>query len=390
MPWLEICFWFCALGTAYVFIGYPLLIAVGARLFGRQIRTEGPMPRSLSIVIAAHNEETAIMRRLQELKRQITSSGIAGEIIVVSDGSTDSTAELARAQADADVHVVESEQHLGKAVALTRGCAEATGEILIFADARQTWAPDALISLLRNFRDPTVGAVSGNLMLESSPGVPACIGLYWRYEKWLRVQECRFHSLTGVTGAISAVRHKLFRPIPAGTLLDDVYWPLQVTMQRRRVIFDEQAVAYDRLPERADHEFRRKVRTQCGNLQLLTRCPAAFLPWRNPVWFQLISHKLLRLATPWALLVLLVGGFALPGAVYRACLAVQIAVYLLGLLGMQKDMRHRLAVTRAAGSFLVLNGAALWSFVVWITGRSNRIWLKSNYDPTRTEYAGRS
>jgi cellulose synthase/poly-beta-1,6-N-acetylglucosamine synthase-like glycosyltransferase len=292
-------------------------------------------------LIAAHNEETAISRRLQELKAQIAAAGVPGEIIVVSDGSTDGTAALARSHGAADVHVVESEQRLGKAAALTTGCAEATGEILIFADARQTWAPDALRSLLQNFRDPAVGAVSGNLMLESSPGVPACVGLYWRYEKWLRAQESRLHSLTGVTGAISAVRRELFRPIPHGTLLDDVYWPLQVTMQHRRVVFDEQAVAYDRLPERADHEFRRKVRTLCGNLQLLTLCPAAFLPWRNPVWFQLISHKLLRLATPWALLLLLVGGFALPGPDYRACLALQIAVYLLGFLSMQNDKRHR-------------------------------------------------
>jgi cellulose synthase/poly-beta-1,6-N-acetylglucosamine synthase-like glycosyltransferase len=244
-----------------------------------------------------------------------------------------------------------------------------------------------LRNLLENFRDPEVGAVSGNLLLESAPGVLAGVGLYWRFEKWLRAQESRLHSLTGVTGAISAVRRDLFHPIPPETLLDDVYWPLQVAMRRRRVLFDESAVAFDRLPERADHEFRRKVRTLCGNFQLVTLCPAAFLPWRNPVWLQLISHKLLRLAVPWALLVLLVGSIILPGPVYRLCLASQVALYILGLLGLQSDERRRLTLTYTASSFLVLNGAAMWSFAMWVTGRAGRTWQKATYDPVPLEYA---
>src|SRR5260370_6219369 len=203
MMCLEVCFWLSALGVAYVSIGYPLLVAVAARMFGRALQRVGRLPRSLSIVIAAHNEEIAIVRRLKELKDQLSSADIPGEIIVVSDGSADGTAALSRAQADAAVHVVELEQRAGKAAALTMGCAEASGEVLVFADVRQSWAPNALGHLLENFRDPTVGAVSGNLLLESAAGVLAGVGLYWRYEKWLRAQESRLHSLTGVTGAIS-------------------------------------------------------------------------------------------------------------------------------------------------------------------------------------------
>src|SRR5262249_50679739 len=156
------------------------------------------------------------------------------------------TAELARSEADADVHVLELDQRVGKAAALTLGCAEASGEVLVFADARQTWASDALCKLIENFRDQNVGAVSGNLLLESAPRELSGVSLYWRLEKWLRAQESRLHSLTGVTGAICAVRREMFRPIPAGTLLDDVYWPLHVVMQGKRVIHDEQAIAHDR------------------------------------------------------------------------------------------------------------------------------------------------
>src|SRR4029079_13531611 len=133
---------------------------------------------------------------------------------------------------------------------------------------------------------------TGELILESNTGVSAGVGLYWRYERWLRKNEGRLNSTVGVTGAIAAVRRELFTPIPPGTILDDVYWPLCVAMKRHRVIHDPRALAYDRLPDRARDEFKRKVRTLTGNFQLFTRLPGALLPWKNPIWLQLISHKL--------------------------------------------------------------------------------------------------
>src|SRR5262249_54665110 len=186
-------------------------------------------------------------------------------------------------------------------------------DILVFADARQRWDPLALRMLLENFADPEVGAVSGDLVVESAPGVMGGVGLYWRYEKWLRKKESQIHSTTGVTGAICAVRRALFPGGPPGTLLDDVYWPLCVVMGGHRVVHDKRAVAYDRLPERARDEFRRKVRTLTGCFQIVTRLPQTLLPWRNPVWVQFVSHKLLRLAVPWALLAMLLGSAVLPG-----------------------------------------------------------------------------
>jgi cellulose synthase/poly-beta-1,6-N-acetylglucosamine synthase-like glycosyltransferase len=145
------------------------------------------------------------------------------------------------------VRVVKLPENVGKAAALSAGVAEARNDVVVVADARQTWAPDALARLLENFDDPEVGAVSGELHVESSPGVMAGVGLYWRFEKWMRRREGLVHSTVGVTGAIAAVRRGLFRPIPAGTILDDVYWPLVVAMQGYRVVFDGRARAFDRL-----------------------------------------------------------------------------------------------------------------------------------------------
>ena len=117
---------------------------------------------------------------------------------------------------------------------------------------------------------------------------------------------------------------EISRAIPAGTLLDDVYWPLTVALAGHRVVHDERALAYDRLPERAADEFRRKVRTLAGNLQLAARLPTALLPWRNPVWVQFLSHKLARLVVPWAMLGLLASNvFLLDSSGYAAAFAAQ-------------------------------------------------------------------
>jgi cellulose synthase/poly-beta-1,6-N-acetylglucosamine synthase-like glycosyltransferase len=377
----QVCFWLLAAGVLYTYAGYPLLLALVARLRPRPVRRGPGHPRSVSIVVAVRNEELAIDRRLHELTAQLKAAGVRGEVVVVSDGSTDGTAAVARGHTKGPVRVLELAQWVGKASALSAGCAAATGDILVFADARQSWAPDALRRLLENFADPEVGAVSGNLVVEAGPGVMTGVSRYWSFEKWLRRTESAAGSMVGATGAICAVRRELFCPVPPGTVLDDVYWPLCVAMQGRRVVLDPRAVAYDRLPERARDELRRKVRTLSGNLQLLARLPGAVLPWRNPLWFRFLSHKLLRLAVQWALLGLLLLSAVLPTPLYRALFWAQAEVYVLALLGACTGLGARLRFASVAGSFLVLNVAAWLAFWAWATGRTGSSWSKVVYVP---------
>jgi cellulose synthase/poly-beta-1,6-N-acetylglucosamine synthase-like glycosyltransferase len=388
MDTLEVCFWLCAACVAYAYVGYALILGLAAKVWKRVPARDITYAPSVSFVVAAHNEEEAIARRLDELTSLLKASGLTGEIIVVSDGSTDGTAEVARRHAGGLVRVLELPAKHGKATALSAGCAVAAHDLLVFADVRQRWDPAALRMLVENFADPSIGAVSGELVIESTPGVISGVGLYWHYEKWLRKKESEIHSTVGVTGAISAVRRGLFRGVPPGTLLDDVYWPLRVTMQGSRVVHDRRAVAYDRLPDRARDEFRRKVRTLTGNFQLLTRLPGAVLPWRNPVWFQFISHKLLRLLVPWAMLAMLVLSALLPGPGYRIAFSAQLAAYAFGLFGICTTASGRGRWLAAAGSFLVLNAAAWLAFWIWVFGRSGRSWHKIAYPSPPLGYSG--
>ncbi len=387
MQILEAIVWSCAACVVYTYVGYPLCLAALARLRPRPVQ-RGSFRGYVSLIVAARNEEATIGRRVEELVRHLRSAGLRGELIVVSDGSTDRTVAIAKRHERAGlVRVLELTDNVGKAAALNEAFAAASGDVLVFADVRQTWADDALTRLLENFGDPTVGAVSGDLVLESAPGVLAGVGLYWRFEKWLRKKESLIHAQVGVTGAISAVRRVLFRPIPEGTLLDDVYWPLQVALQGWRVVHDERARAFDRLPENPRDEFRRKVRTLAGSYQLAVRLPQSLIPWRNQVWWSWVSHKLLRLLVPWALIGMLACSALLPGALFQAALWTQMACYGLALAGLIPKLGRSYKLLGAAGSFLVLNAAAWLAFWVWITGRAQQSWTKARYAATTAPLA---
>jgi len=335
----EAVFWASALFVFYVYCGYPLLLAVLQRMAGRRVAKAYWEP-SVSVIIAAHNERGTIERKLRNcLDLDYPKDRL--QIIVSLDGCTDGTEEIADSYRWQGIEVVRSARHRGKAAAINRAVLTATGEILFFTDARQRLEPRAVRELVANFSDGTVGAATGELILqapdarESSDGV----GLYWRYEKKLRAMESRIHSTVGATGAIYAVRRRLYKPIPADMILDDVAVPMRLVLGGWRSVFDPAARAYDRISDSLDLEYGRKVRTLAGNYQLLARMPELALPWRNPVWLQFVSHKLGRLAAPYFLAALLVSNMFLARGLYMIpfiCQAVWYAAAALGALAVRR------------------------------------------------------
>ncbi len=383
---VTVAFWVSAGLVAYTYAVYPTILALWAQHRSRRrlsVGAEALFSGTFTVVMCAHNESGRVRARLDELLELIRASNRKGELILVSDGSTDGTTAIARAAGGGTVRVVDIPQQVGKAVALTSGCLEARGDILIFADVRQRWAPDAIDRLLDNFSNPGIGAVSGELVLDSASGTLAGVGLYWRYEKWIRHNEGVVHSTVGVTGAICAVRRVLFKPIPKGIVLDDVYWPMQVVLCGNRVVYDPTAIAFDTLPGRPQDELRRKIRTLSGNFQLVAAVPALLSPLRNPVWLQFFSHKLLRLAVPWLLIALLATSATLSSPYYRAMFWAQIVLYGIGIFGLAGVFGPRSRVAAAVSSFVLLNVAAWTAFWVWITGGTSRSWRKTSYQPAK-------
>ncbi len=381
MP-LEIwIFWSCVFLVGYTYILYPVAIWLLARLRPSAQAERQSAPASVSFVIAARNEGARISERVAELLQQIDSAGVEGEVILVLDGpgNRESAEKLGE---DHRVRVLELPENRGKAAAISEGAKSAHSEILAFADVRQHWQKDALQRLLESFCDSQTGAVSGDLVLETDEGVLQGVGLYWTYEKWLRRNEAIFDSVVGVTGAICAVRRELFHGVPAGTILDDVYWPMQVVFQGYRVAHNPQALALDRLPAEPQAEFRRKIRTLSGNFQLVTLLPSLLIPWRNRIWWQFLSHKMMRLAVPWLLLVAIVASAIANGPFYSLLFWMQLFLYSTIVLGITTRTAGQNRLTAAAASFAILNLAAWVAFWVWVSGNASRSWTATEYDPS--------
>jgi cellulose synthase/poly-beta-1,6-N-acetylglucosamine synthase-like glycosyltransferase len=371
---MIVLFWFSAAIVAYVYLGYPGLIALWARAVDRRPRrapfAEGRWP-AISVVIAARNEAARLPARVRNLLDQAYPG--ACEIVVVSDGSTDYPAS-ALAEFGGLVRVIELPPG-GKPSALNTGVAASTGDILVFADARQRFAPDALVELISNFADPTVGGATGELVLDcerqrvADSTVGESMSLYWKYEKWLRRNESRVWSTLGATGAIYALRRSCWTPLPAGTLLDDVLEPMRAVLDGRRVVFDDRAIAYDRASEDVAAESRRKRRTLAGNYQILAQEPRLLVPIVNPVWLQYISHKVGRLLVPWALIALFFATLAIAPAhpLAAVVLAAQGVFYGLALGGALFHARERLA--RLAYTVVMMNISAVAGLAALRRGR---------------------
>jgi cellulose synthase/poly-beta-1,6-N-acetylglucosamine synthase-like glycosyltransferase len=294
------------------------------------------------------------------------------QIVVVSDGSTDRTEAILREFShEPRVSVVLNQLPQGKACGLNDAMAIARGEVIVFTDARQKIEPSAIRLLVENIADPEVGCVSGELMLGNPESGEAKrgMGLYWRIEKEIRELEAASGSVIGATGALYAVKHELVSDLPKGTILDDVYLPMQVVREGKRAVFEPRARAWDGSDMGAVGEFNRKVRTLSGNYQLVQASPW-LLGRENPIRFRFVSHKLLRLAVPFALAAALVASISLSGVVYRVALVVQLLFYglsLLALLRLNRGPLERMA--DASLTFVLLNTAAAVAFANFITGR---------------------
>ena len=330
---MEIVFWLSFVFVFYVYVGYPAILVACRKLVARPHRKAYYEP-SVSIVIAAHNEIERIEKKLANCfalaypKRKL-------QIIVSLDGPTDGTECAVWKYAAQGVEIVHSKEHRGKASALNRAMRRATGEIVVFADVRQTFDDRAVLELTANFADEEVGAASGELLLIDESGAEAMtdVGLYWRYEKALRAMESDVHSIAGATGAIYAIRRELYEELPEETLIDDVLIPMRIILGGKRTVFDPGARAYDSVACCAQAEYRRKVRTLAGNYQLLIQLPQVVMPWRNPIFVQFLSHKVGRLLVPYALLALFVSNVFLVHGIYVLFFSFQSAWYLSAAAG---------------------------------------------------------
>ena len=372
----AVIFWSSCGLLFYTFLGYGLLISALARCRPRAFSSPPPqaLPASVCVILVAWNEEKNIAARLRNL---LVSDYPAEKlrILLISDGSTDATVAQAQALQDSRIEIIESSSRAGKAAGLNLALSRCTAELVVFADARQRFAEDAIARLAAHFADPAIGAVSGALEIAPAASVTGSgVDAYWRYEKSLRAAESRWDSCIGCTGAIYALRRSLFLPIPADTLLDDVVIPLQAAAQGARILHDPAACAFDPQPLEPELELRRKQRTLAGGFQMLFRHPAWLLPWGHRLWWQIISHKYLRLVAPFLFLSALAASAALAAQPFYAfCLAAQIGFFLIAALCLLPVAR-RWRFSRLPAGFLFLNLQVVRGLRYYLAGAGRQGW----------------
>ena len=385
---MEVTFYLLLFLIIYCYFGYPLLIYIFASLFTNRI-DKSPIEPTISIIIAAYNEEDCIEEKILNLfSVDYPASNI--EIIIGSDGSTDSTNEILRSIASPIFSFYEYSERRGKMATVNDLVAQAKNEILIFTDARQSFNPDTIRELVANFHDPTIGCVSGELYFKvlTDGGTAKGINMYWNYEKFLRRCESQFHSMLGATGAIYGIRRELFTPIPAEVVLDDMFVPLKITEKGFRTVFDAKANVYDIVSDNPNEEYRRKVRTLYGNYQIFNLFSGLFNPFTSPIAIQFFSHKLLRVVLPFFLISLFGINILLfdTSAIYQIFMVAQIAFYLLAGLGMltknsqQGILKIVSKISYIPYVFCLLNFSALAGFLRLIQNKQAATWEKARQD----------
>ena len=372
---MKIILWLSLCGILYTYICYPLMMWMLAKLRPRPW-IAAPATPSVSIVLAVHNGAALLPFKIQHLL-DLDYPNIQ-DIIVVSDGSTDGTAEWLTRRSHPRIKSIVLPNHGGKAVAVNAGVAQATGQIILFVDIRPEIAPGAIQELVSNFADPKVGCVCGKLTLHKGgqdAASAAVGGVYWRYEQWLRECEAITDSPVGVYGGFYAVRRKLAVQLPAGIIVDDMYQPLSIIRRGYRSVIDPKACVYDAWPKKIGGEFHRKVRTLAGNFQLFRIAPWMLTP-KNRVLFQLVSHKVMRLVVPYLMVLLLVSTWAVSqgSPVYTAFAALQTLGLVIALAGtrFKIPLLHRIAAP--ASEMLVLNVAAVVGLYKFLFTRGP-LWL---------------
>ncbi|HAG12073.1 MAG TPA: glycosyl transferase family 2 [Desulfotomaculum sp.] len=386
-PGMKILFWAAAALTFYTFFLYPVFLSLVVRMILKRkpeppgLPDEQEWPR-VSLIIAAHNEEKVIEKKLLNTAELDYPPGQL-EVIVVSDNSTDGTNEIVRKYENKGVILVEVDQRRGKTFAQNQAARAAAGKILFFSDANSIWEKDALWCLAARFENPGTGYVCGRLKyINEETGSGFSEGLYWRYELYLRFLESSIFSITAGNGAVYAVR--------AGDYLeiDDLYChdlelPHELVKRGKLALYEPAAVAWEKAAGEAEEEYARKVRMLSRTWRRILTGPSLYNPFKyGPVYsWMMISHRLLRYLIPFLQIIIFSSSLFLKNSspVYLAAFTAQLVFYALALAGKVFKLKNRLFFVPYY--FCMFNLASLVGFFKALSRNVSPVWEKA--DSTR-------
>lgn len=370
--------------TVYTFFVFPVLLALRARLFPKPHSESDRLP-TVSMLIACHNEEANIERKLHNLLA-IDYPAELLQLVIISDGSTDRTESIAAKFAERVTLL--SLPRRGKAVALNEAVPLADGEVLVFSDANSMLDPNAIRALARPFGDSRVGGVAGDQRYDKSnaaSNIQEGEQRYWSFDRWLKRVQSRAGSVTSATGALYAIRRELFHEVPGG-VTDDFFVSTQVIARGYRLVFAENAIAREPVSDTGTAEFQRKVRLMTRGLRGIAEMKQLLNPVRYGFYaLQIFSHKVLRRLNVFALITLAVTSPLLwqQSIAFQLATVIQIAFYgMAAAAQLMRTCRRRVIKIFSLPAFFVMaNTAALVATLNVARGKRIELWTPHRGEP---------
>jgi len=371
---MKLLFWLAVFGVLYPYVGYPVVLRILAAFVPHRWLAQTFAHPSVSLIVPFHNEQATIDQKLRNI-RSLQYPPALLEVLLVSDGSTDSTAEALHVHSCGSMVVIVLPERGGKAAALNAALARAKHEVLVFSDASIELQPDALLHLVAPLADPLVGCVSGEDRIGDTGGE----SVYGRYELMLRRLESHVGSIVGASGSFYAQRRVLcgqFVP----NLAPDFLSVLRTVEQGRRAVSAPKAVGMMASVQDPSQEFARKVRTVVRGMTTLFAYRRLLNPFRFGLFsFGLLSHKVFRWLAPVFLLAALFASAMLTeSAWYSAALAMQLLVYSVAVASYSRlASLHRTTAGRVSLYFCAANLAVLVAWAKYLAGVRQEIWIPS-------------
>ncbi|UCE06470.1 MAG: glycosyltransferase family 2 protein [bacterium] len=363
----------------YVYFGYPLIILTIAAINKRTVQTSNNFEPTVSLIIAAYNEEDIIEEKIKNsLLLDYAKDRL--EIMVFSDTSTDRTDDIVKQYQNEGIRLIQLSERKGKTAGQNLAVTQAKGEIIIFSDANALYRKDAIRKIVRNFYDQSVGCVCGELVYysEDKSLIGDAENVYWNYEKFIKRQENRAASILGANGSIYALRKKIFVPLPE-EIISDFIEPFKIIEQGYRIIYEPEALSFEQSTINFLEEYRRKKRIISRSFYSLFYYKTFLNPLKYPLLsFQLISHKLLRWLIPIYLpIILVINLFLLNSLFFQITFGVQILFYATAILGYLLEKKHwHSVVFYAPFYYCLVNIASLQATVNYFIKRKKVVTWK--------------
>jgi len=332
----------------------------------------------VTIFIAAHNEEAVIKEKIMNaLSLNYPSKYL--QIVVASDGSTDSTENILQSFDNTQVTVFINKTNIGKNAIINKYIPKTKGDIIVFTDSNALFSNNSIKYLVECFSDYRVGCVGGKLKyLKGSTGVAKGEGLYFRYENFIRNLEGLCGNLIGCNGAIYAIRKELYIPVP-NHVPNDFYHPLSVLKRGFCSVFEQQAVAYEKPSESQGEEFNRRKRIVTRSFGALVEISKKYGFFNGKGLFNLISHKILRwFGLPMMLIFFLVNGFLISKPLFLGFFLFQILFYLFGFFGYFLNcFGYKTKLFYIPFYFLLINFAGVSGLIDYFKGKRTITWTSA-------------